>query len=264
MQSSYKERNGACSKMIKPGIHSSSVVASDDIGRNVTIGEFAVVRDGASLGDDVVIHPHAVIEDGVTVGPGTEVFPGAFLGKEPKGAGAVARQPHFDRKLTVGGGSSVGPNVVLFYDVEIGEGTLLGDGASIREGCRLGQECLISRYVTVNYETIIGDRTKIMDLTHVTGNCRIGSDVFISLTVGMTNDNRPLRSEGYVEERVRGPVIEDGVLIGAGATLLPGVTIGEGAVVAAGAVVNKDVAAHTMVAGVPASYKRDVPGRAKS
>ena len=250
--------------MIKPGIHSSAVIDSDEIGSGVTVGEFAIVRDGASLGDGVVIHPHVVIEDGVTVGPGTEVFPGAFLGKEPKGAGAVARQPHFDRKLTVGGGSSVGPNVVLFYDVEIGEGTLLGDGASIREGCRLGQGCLVSRYVTINYATTIGDRTKIMDRTHVTGNCRIGSDVFISLTVGMTNDNRPLGADGYVEERVRGPIIDDWALVGAGATLLPGVTIGEGAVVAAGSVVTKDVAAHTKVAGVPATYKRDMTGRTNS
>lgn len=250
--------------MIKSGIHSSAVVDSDEIGSGVTIGEFAVVRDGARLGDGAIVHPHVIIEDGVFVGPGTEIFPGAFLGKEPKGAGAVARQPQFSRKLTVGGGSSVGPNVVLFYDVEIGEGTLLGDGASIREGCRLGQGCLISRYVTINYETTIGDRTKIMDLTHVTGNCRIGSDVFISLTVGMTNDNRPLGSEGYVEERIRGAIIEDWALIGAGATLLPGVTIGEGALVAAGSVVTKDVAAHTMVAGVPAAYKRHVPDQTNS
>jgi acetyltransferase-like isoleucine patch superfamily enzyme len=245
--------------MIKPGLHKSAVIDSTDIGSGVTVGEFAVVRDGARLEDGVVIHPHVVIEDGVVVGPQTEIFPGAFLGKEPKGAGAVARQPRFDRKLIIGGGSSIGPHVVLFYDVEIGESTLLGDGASIREGCRIGQGCLISRYVTINYDTVVGDRTKIMDLTHLTGNCLIGSDVFISLTVGMTNDNSPLDAEGYIEERARGPVIDDGAMIGAGATLLPGVSIGAGAVVAAGSVVTKDVLPRTMVAGVPAVYKRDVP-----
>ncbi len=242
--------------MIKPGIHQSAVVESDDIGENVTIGEFAVVRDGARLEHGVIVHPHVVIEDGVTVGRETEVFPGAMLGKEPKGAGTLARQPRFDRTLIVGAGSSIGPHAVIFYDVQIGEGALLGDGASIREGCRLGQNCLVARYVTINYETVIGDRTKIMDLTHVTGNCRIGSDVFISLTVGMTNDNA-LGAQGYHEEEVRGPVIHDRAMVGAGATLLPGVTIGVGAIVAAGSVVTKDVAPHTMVAGVPAAYKRD-------
>ncbi len=242
--------------MIKPGIHESAIVETGEIGAGVTIGEFAVVREGARLGDGVVIHPHVVIEDGVILGPQTEVFAGALLGKEPKGAGALARPPQFERRLLIGAGSSIGPHAVVFFDVEIGEGTMLGDGASIREGGRVGHSCLLSRYVTVNYETTIGDRTKIMDLTHLTGKSQIGSDVFISVMVGMTNDNN-LGATGYVEEHILGPVVEDGAMIGAGATLLPAVRIGAGAIVAAGAVVTKDVPARTMVAGVPAVYKRD-------
>jgi acetyltransferase-like isoleucine patch superfamily enzyme len=47
-------------------------------------------------------------------------------------------------------------------------------------------------------------------------------------------------------------VVEDGVWLGAGATILPGVTVGRDAVVAAGAVVTNDVTAGWIVAGVPA------------
>src|SRR4051794_8349087 len=123
-------------------ISRSAVVQTESIGERVAIGEFAIVRSGARVADGVTIHPHVIIEDGVTVGPGCELFPGAFLGKEPKGAGSVARPPRFERRLVVGAGSSLGPNVVLVYDVEIGEDTMLGDGASIREGCRIGRACL--------------------------------------------------------------------------------------------------------------------------
>jgi acetyltransferase-like isoleucine patch superfamily enzyme len=241
--------------LLHPGISRLACVETDEVGVGVTVAEFAVVRDGARLGDGVVVHPHAVIEDGVVIERDTEIFPGAFIGKEPKGAGAVARQPQFERRLLVGERCSIGPNVVLYFDVEIGRGTLLGDGASIREGSRIGAGCLIGRYVTVNYETVVGERTKIMDLTHITGKSRIGSDVFVSVMVGTTNDNA-LGAHGYQDELMRGPVIESGAMVGVGASLLPGVVVGEGAVVGAGAVVTRNVARKTLVAGVPATPRR--------
>ena len=47
-------------------------------------------------------------------------------------------------------------------------------------------------------------------------------------------------------------VIEDYVWIAARSTILPGVRVGRGAVVATGSVVTRDVAAMTIVGGVPA------------
>jgi acetyltransferase-like isoleucine patch superfamily enzyme len=53
-------------------------------------------------------------------------------------------------------------------------------------------------------------------------------------------------------------VIKRNVWIGAGATILPGVTVGENSIVAAGAVVNKDVAANTIVGGIPARFIKSI------
>ena len=202
-----------------------AVVETHDIGREVTIGEFAIVRDGVKLGNNVVIHPHAIINQGATIGEGAEIFPYALIGKEPKGAGATARIPSFVRTISIGANSSIGPGAVIFYNVEIGENTLIGDGASIREQCVVGSRCIISRYVTVNYNTRIGNRTKIMDLTHITGNCIIGDDVFISTGVFTVNDNH-LGATGYDEEEIKGPTVEDGAMVGAGAVLLPRIRVG--------------------------------------
>jgi hypothetical protein len=58
--------------------------------------------------------------------------------------------------------------------------------------------------------------------------------------------------------RVGLTVVEKDAYIGANATILPGVVIGERAIVAAGAVVSKDVAAGTVVAGVPARLQGTV------
>ena len=51
-------------------------------------------------------------------------------------------------------------------------------------------------------------------------------------------------------------VLGRNVWVGSNATILQGVTIGDNAVVAAGAVVTKDVAANTVVGGVPAKFMK--------
>jgi UDP-3-O-[3-hydroxymyristoyl] glucosamine N-acyltransferase len=256
--------------MQNPAIHPSAILGKDveiglycqigraRIGSGSRIGQGVHIADDVTIGENVLIHPHAVIYEGVVIGAGCEIFPGAFIGKEPKGAGATARPVSFEKKIIIGDNCSIGPNCVIFYDTTIGDNTLLGDGASIREKCRIGSRCIISRYVTVNYETTIGDRTKIMDLSHITGKSSIGNDVFISVLVGTTNDN-VIRAD-YDQERIRGPVIEDNAVIGAGASFLPNIRIGKGATVAAGAVVTKNVEEHTKVAGVPARPMKQ-PGR---
>ena len=232
-------------------IHQTSIIANQAIiGQNVTIGPYTVIGN-AIIGDNCVIHPHVVIADGTTIGNGVEIFPGAFLGKEPKGAGVLARQPVYTKTIIIEDECSIGPHAIIYYDVKIGKQTLIGDGASIREQCRIGSQCIISRYVTINYATTIGNKTKIMDNTHITGNASIGSNVFISLLVGTTNDNK-VRS-GY-SDHVIGPTIEDHVVIGVGASLLPGVHLGKGCTVAAGSLVNKDVEAFVTVAGSPARF----------
>jgi acetyltransferase-like isoleucine patch superfamily enzyme len=214
------------------------------------VSEHAFVDPGATLGEGCVIHPFAVISAGVELGANVEVFPGAFIGKEPKGAGATSRQPVFAKLVTIGDESSIGPNAVIYYDVEVGANTLIGDSASVRELCRIGHHCIISRCVTLNYACEIGNNTKVMDGTHLTGNMKVGNDVFVSINVSTVNDNAMGR-DGY-EDHVIGPQIHDRAVIGAAAIILPGVVIGEGSTVAAGAVVTKDVGQGTTVMGIPA------------
>jgi acetyltransferase-like isoleucine patch superfamily enzyme len=64
-----------------------------------------------------------------------------------------------------------------------------------------------------------------------------------------------LKGGSYAPDDVNGRgsiVVEDGVWIGYGVTVLSGVRIGKGAILATGAVVTKDVPPYTIVGGVPA------------
>ena len=242
-------------------IHETAIVKSN-IPDSCTIHPYAIIGKNVELGENVVIHSFVVINDHVKLGHRVEVFPGAYIGKEPKGAGALARQPHFECIVEIGSDCSIGPHTVIYYDVRIGNNTLIGDGASIREQCTIGSYCIISRYVTINYNAKIGDRTKIMDMTHITGNCTVGQDVFISLHVGMANDNQ-IGHAGY-GDHVQGPSIGDSAAIGLGSMLLPNVYIGEGAIISASSLVRKSVEANTLVAGNPAKMIKKIIRAKKS
>jgi len=239
-------------------IHPTAIVNTNRIGTGTRIHEFAIVRENVILGNNVIIHPHVIIDANVIIEDNVEIFPGSYIGKKPNSAGATSRSPTFQPHLLIQKNCAIGPYAVIFYDVEIGENTLIGDGASIREQCRIGDRCIISRHVTINYHTVIGHRVKIMDLTHLTGNMIIEDDVFISTLVASANDNNMNKESCFSVNIWKGPHIKKGASIGANATLLPGVCIGQHAVVGAGAVVSKDVKAYTLVMGVPARFVCDL------
>jgi acetyltransferase-like isoleucine patch superfamily enzyme len=67
---------------------------------------------------------------------------------------------------------------------------------------------------------------------------------------------KPSERRAYVEASPI--VIEKGVWIAAGATIIGGVTIGENSVIAAGSVVTKDIPANSLAAGVPARVIRSL------
>jgi sugar O-acyltransferase (sialic acid O-acetyltransferase NeuD family) len=112
----------------------------------------------------------------------------------------------------------VHPAAIISSSAQVQEGSLIAAGAILGPECFIGEGCIINHAAVVDHEVRIGE------FTHVAPNSTLGGNV----TVGR------------------------GALIGAGAVVLPGVRIGDGAVVAAGAVVVRDVAANTLVKGVPA------------
>lgn len=78
--------------------------------------------------------------------------------------------------------------------------------------------------------------------------CQIGHNVvFATLNHELAPEKRAITYPAPI-------VLGKNVWVGSNATILQGVTIGDNAVIAAGAVVTKDVAANTIVGGVPAKF----------
>ena len=85
-----------------------------------------------------------------------------------------------------------------------------------------------------------------------TGGITIGDGTLIGHGSTLTTLNHSVDPERRADMLPAPVVIGRKVWLGASVTVVPGVTIGDGAVIGAGSVVTKDVAADTIVAGVPA------------
>ncbi|MBC7814256.1 MAG: N-acetyltransferase [Burkholderiales bacterium] len=222
------------------------------IGRNVVLSDDTIMGYHVRIGNNVTIYP------GVTIGDDCTIFDGAVIGRPPKSTGTMTRPVDSGLKtLVIGAGSVIGANAVLYTGTSIGVGALVGDLASIREGCSVGDGAVIGRGVLVMYDTSVGARSRVIDGAILTGNMTIEEDVFIGPGVNSVNDNDVyLKRFGLQPFEVQGPLIRRFALIGTGANLAAGVEIGMGAVVAPSAMVTHDVAAWSVVAGVPAKLVR--------
>lgn len=109
-----------------------------------------------------------------------------------------------------------------------------------------GDNCKIHSHVWIGNKVLIGNNCKIQAFTFIPTGVTIGNNVFLGPRVTFTNDKHP-PSGNWTDTKV-----EDNVVIGAGAVILPGITLGKGCVIGAGAVVTKDVSPGKIVVGNPA------------
>lgn len=90
------------------------------------------------------------------------------------------------------------------------------------------------------------------------GGVYIGDGCLIGSNVVMATINHDLKPDCRADNHPAAIHIGKKVWVGSHVTILPGVTIGDNAIIAAGAVVTKDVAANTVVGGVPAKFLKYV------
>lgn len=129
-------------------------------------------------------------------------------------------------------GKPVDERFALFppFYTDFGKNITVGKGVFFNSGCRLQDQ----GGITIGDGTLLGHNVVLATLNH-------------EMDPAHRKDMHPAPI-----------VIGRDVWIGANATVCPGVTIGDGAVIAAGAVVTKDVAANTVVGGVPAKRIKEI------
>ncbi len=199
------------------------------IGKNVRIGDNAVVEAEANIGDETILYPGVYIGEKSTVGRECVLFPGVSVMDSTKiGNGVVINAG------TVIGGEGFGFAMQEGKHVKIPQ---VG-GVVIEDNVEIGANVTIDRGSPGN--TVIGEGTKIDNLVQIAHNVKIGKNCILVAQVGIAGST----------------VIEDSVLLAGQVGVVGHIKIGEGAQVGAQAGVTRSIKPGQQVSGYPALEHR--------
>jgi UDP-2-acetamido-3-amino-2,3-dideoxy-glucuronate N-acetyltransferase len=122
----------------------------------------------------------------------------------------------------------------------------------VAEGAELAPDVIVGAFCYVASGAVLGAGTRLQSHTSVWAGVVLGCDVFVAPAVVFTNVRRPRAAFPRAPNWDR-TIVEDGATLGAGAVLVAPLRVGRCAMVGAGAVVVRDVPAHAIVVGNPAT-----------
>ena len=142
---------------------------------------------------------------------------------------------------------------ILDEGCQIGEGSRIWHFCHICAGAAIGEHCNLGQNVFVADGVTLGRNVKVQNNVSLYGGVICEDDVFLGPSVVFTNVKNP---RSAVPRKGAGQYqstyLEQGVTIGANATIVCGVRLGRYAFVGAGSVVTHDVPAYALVYGTPA------------
>ncbi len=174
------------------------------------------------------------------IGEGTRVEPQVLVGLRYHPQAGPARIGRF---------GILRAGTIIYGDTELGDYFQTGHYVVIRAKLMAGDYCTVCNHSTLEGLIRMGDGVRIMSHVYVPTRTWFGDHVFVGPGVVFLNDRAPGRVTPTPP--VRGAFVEDEVMIGGGAVILPGVRIGRGSFIAAGTTVTKDVPPGTFVLGAP-------------
>lgn len=184
--------------MPAPGISSLAFIAPNaEIGKNVYIGEFAVISSGCKIEDGVMIFPQCFIGANTSVGSNTVLYPGVKIYSDNQigkscviHAGAVIGADGFGFAPNNGVYSKVPQtgNVILEDNVEIGANTCI-DKATLGSTI-ISQGVKLDNLIQIGHNVIVGKNTVMAAQVGIAGSTKIGENCMFGGQVGVTGHSQ--------------------------------------------------------------------------
>jgi len=139
----------------------------------------------------------------------------------------------------------------------IGEGTRIWAFAHVLKNVVIGSHCNIGDHAFIESGVSIGNNVTIKNGVSIWEHVHVADNVFFGPNAVLTNDLTPRsRDTGWTPVETW---IEEGVTIGANATIVCGVRLGARCLIGAGAVVTRDITKPGIYVGNPARLLRRLP-----
>ncbi|HDS07723.1 MAG TPA: UDP-3-O-(3-hydroxymyristoyl)glucosamine N-acyltransferase [Bacteroides sp.] len=200
----------------------ASVDASAILGKDLYVGDFAVISEKAVIGDGAQLYPQVYIGTGVKIGEGTILYPGVKIYEDCEigahcviHAGAVIGADGFGFAPGQENNFSKIPQlgkVILEDHVEVGANTTIDRatmGATIlRKGVKLDNLIMIAHNVEVGENTVMAAQTGISGSTKIGRYCMFGGQVGLIGHISIADRVRIAAQSGVTKD-----VNEEGALL---------------------------------------------------
>jgi UDP-N-acetylglucosamine acyltransferase len=147
----------------------NTVSKKAQIGKNVIIGDYTVIKDDVIIGDNVEIASNVIIDNGARISSGVKLHHGAVISTIPQDL-------KFKGEITT---------------LEIGEGTIVREYATLNRGTKvtnktvIGKNCLFMAYSHVAHDCVIGDNVILANSANLGGHVFLGDWVILGGLTGV-------------------------------------------------------------------------------
>lgn len=147
----------------------NTVSKKAQIGKNVTIGDYTIIKDDVIIGDNVEIASSVIIDNGARISSNVKIHHGAVISTIPQDL-------KFKGEVTT---------------LEIGEGTIVREYATLNRGTlasnktKIGKNCLMMAYSHVAHDCYIGDNVILANCVNLGGHVVIGDWAIIGGITGI-------------------------------------------------------------------------------
>ncbi len=198
----------------------------------------AIVEDGANLGKDVEIGPFSIIRSEADIGDGAIIDGHCDIGyPTPLAMG---------KRLCLGNNARIRSHSILYVGSRFGENLVAGHRVTIREGTVVGKNFIVGTLSDIQGDCVFGDYVRFHSNVHIGKGSILRDFVWIFPYVVLTNDPHP------PSDTMIGPTIDSFAAIATMSVILPDIQIGAGALVGAGSIVGQNIAPHRIAVGNPA------------